>query len=132
MDTYYEDNNHIQIDFTLEEEILDDIATKLGVTVGTGHRKLIIRDVITEFLVFTNRDIIPENAIGLIEDMAIKRILEYEEAEKTDIKSYTQGDISVTYKDDNINKHALSDSEKKLLNKFKLSKVALYSKRKRQ
>jgi hypothetical protein len=131
MNTYYEDNNHIQIDFTLEEEILDDIATKLGVAVGFGHRELIVRDVITEFLVFTNRDTIPENAIGLIENMAIKRILEYEEAEKTDIKSYTQGNISVTYKDNNINKYALSDSEKKLLNKFVVSKATKFVKRRK-
>ena len=94
---------------------------------------IIVRDIVNEFLAHTNRDEVPTNAIGLIEDMVIKRILRYEDADKdvstNEIKSYTQGNISITYKDNVQKDYELTDSEKKLIDRFKISKATRYVKR---
>lgn len=98
----------------------------------TARDEAIVKDVVNEFLIYTNRDEIPETAYGLLEDMAIKRLKQHDDAtnehESNYIKSVTQGNISITYKD-NVTKYDLTDSEKKLLNRFKISKATKYAKR---
>ena len=91
--------------------------------------ELVIKDVVNEFLMYTNRNEVPEMAFGLLEDMVIKRLKQYDDDHESDyIKSMTQGNISITYKD-NVVKYDLSDSEKKLLDRFKISKATSYIKR---
>lgn len=95
----------------------------------TTRDKAIVRDVVNEFLMYTNRDEIPEMAYGLLEDMVIKRLKQHDDDHESNyIKSMTQGNISITYKD-NVVKYDLSDSEKKLLDRFKISKATRYVKR---
>ena len=95
----------------------------------TTRDEAIVRDVVNEFLMYTNRDEIPEMAYGLLEDMAIKRLKQHDDDHESNyIKSMTQGNISITYKD-NVVKYDLDDTEKKLLDRFKISKATRYVKR---
>ena len=109
---------------------------KAGITVKyeiegalTTRDEAIVRDVVNEFLMYTNRDEVPEMAYGLLEDMAIKRLKQHDDDHESNyIKSMTQGNISITYKD-NVVKYDLDDTEKKLLDRFKISKATRYVKR---
>lgn len=95
----------------------------------TARDEAIIKDVVNEFLMYTNRDEVPEMAYGLLEDMAIKRLKQHDDDHESNyIKSMTQGNISITYKD-NVVKYDLDDTEKKLLDRFKISKATRYVKR---
>ena len=95
----------------------------------TARDEAIIKDVVNEFLMYTNRDEVPEMAYGLLEDMAIKRLKQHDDDHESNyIKSMTQGNISITYKD-NVVKYDLDDTEKKLLDRFKISNATRYVKR---
>ena len=95
----------------------------------TTRDEAIVKDVVNEFLMYTNRDEVPEMAYGLLEDMAIKRLKQHDDDHESNyIKSMTQGNISITYKD-NVVKYDLDDTEKKLLYIFKISKATRYVKR---
>ena len=97
---------------------------------------LAVNDAINEFLIYTNRDEVPELAYGLIENMALKRYYAMEDfvAEDTEdkIKSYSQGNISITYKDNIQKDYELSDSEKAMMDKFVISKATRLIKRRKQ
>ena len=78
---------------------------------------------------YTIRDEVPEMAYGLLEDMVIKRLKQHDDDHESNyVKSMTQGNISITYKD-NVVKYDLDDTEKMLLDRFKISKATRYVKR---
>lgn len=132
-----QDNNEYLKYIMRQDNISSAIANiKAGIMVKyeisealTTRDEAIVRDVVNEFLMYTNRDEIPETAYGLLEDMAIKRLKQHDDDHESNyIKSMTQGNISITYKD-NVVKYDLSDSDKKLLDRFKISKATRYVKR---
>lgn len=108
-------------------DTIDSIGNGILLKYGTeisAREELIIEDIINEFLIYTNREEVPTNAEGLLRDMAFKRIRQIDNLAKNDsnIKSMSQGNISITYNDSN-SQFEMSDSEKKLLNKYKLLKI---------
>ena len=132
-----QDNNEYLKYIMRQDNISSAIANiKAGIMVKyeieealTTRDEAIVRDVVNEFLMYTNRDEIPEMAYGLLEDMAIKRLKQHDDDHESNyIKSMTQGNISITYKD-NVVKYDLDDTEKKLLDRFKISKATRYVKR---
>ena len=132
-----QDNNEYLKYIMRQDNISSAIANiKAGIMVKyeiegalTARDEAIIKDVVNEFLMYTNRDEIPEMAYGLLEDMAIKRLKQHDDDHESNyIKSMTQGNISITYKD-NVVKYDLDDTEKKLLDRFKISKATRYVKR---
>ena len=132
-----QDNNEYLKYIMRQDNISSAIAViKAGIMVKyeiesalTARDEAIVKDVVNEFLMYTNRDEIPEIAYGLLEDMAIKRLKQHDDDHESNyIKSMTQGNISITYKD-NVVKYDLDDTEKKLLDRFKISKATRYVKR---
>ena len=116
-------------------KLIDNIESKMARAISGASFLCIINDVINEFLVYTNRDEVPELALGLIENMVIKRYYArndfIQESTEDKIKSYTQGNISVTYKDDIQKDYELSDSEKAMMDKFVISKATRLIKRRK-
>lgn len=116
-------------------KLIDNIESKMARAISGASFLCAINDVINEFLVYTNRDEVPENALGLIENMVIKRYCArnefIQESADDKIKSYTQGNISITYKDDIQKDYELSESEKIMMNKFVISKATRIVKRRK-
>lgn len=87
-------------------------------------------EAIQEFLNYTNRVNVPRDAMYLIRKMALKRYLAMQnliasaKSGNLDIKSYSQGDISITYKDTVTKQFELSDDEKREMDKFIITKAA--------
>lgn len=118
------------------EAIRLNVREKSGI-VPNSVIDVLIQDVINEFCAYTNRDEVPNMAIGLVADMVIRRYSYIEDSKKEDsnkdnIKSYSQGNISITYRDPIENEpYKLSDNEKSLMRRFVLSKTACYAKRRK-
>ena len=82
-----------------------------------------------EFLNYTNRVDVPHEAMYLIKKMALKRYLAVQNliASAKDgslnIKSHSQGDISITYKDTVTKQFELTDDERKEMDRFIITKA---------
>ena len=82
-----------------------------------------------DFLNYTNRVDVPHEAMYLIKKIALKRYLAVQNliASAKDgnlnIKSYSQGDVSITYKDTLTNQFELSDDERKEMDRFIITKA---------
>lgn len=116
-------------------KLIDNIESKIGRAISGMPFLCAINDTVNEFLVYTNRDEVPELALGLIENMVIKRYYArnefIQESTEDKIKSYSQGNISITYKDDIQKDYELSESEKAMMNKFVISKATRIVKRRK-
>ena len=99
----------------LINKLIDNVESKLRKSISGASFLCAVNDVINEFLVYTNRDKVPEQAYGLVENMIIKRYLLMNDLVQEDtedkIKSYSQGNISVTYRDNIQKDYELSDAE---------------------
>lgn len=86
-------------------------------------------EVIQEFLNYTNRVDVPNEAMYLIKKMALKKYLAMQnliasaKSGNLDIKSYSQGDISITYKDTVTKQFELTDDERKEMDRFIITKA---------
>ena len=86
-------------------------------------------EAIQEFLNYTNRVNVPHDAMYLIKKMALKRYLAMQNLiasaknGNSDIKSYSQGDISITYKDTVTKQFELTDDERKEMDRFIITKA---------
>ena len=86
-------------------------------------------EVTQEFLNYTNRVNVPNDAMHLIRKMALKRYLAMQnliasaKSGNLDIKSYSQGDISITYKDTVTKQFELTDDERKEMDRFIITKA---------
>lgn len=86
-------------------------------------------EVIQDFLNYTNRVDVPPEAMYLIKKMALKRYLAMQNLITSakngnlDIKSYSQGDISITYKDTVTKQFELADDERKEMDRFIITKA---------
>ena len=86
-------------------------------------------EAISEFLNYTNRINVPSNAMHLIKKMALKRYLAIQnlisnaKEGDSDVKSISQGDISITYKDSSTSEFNLTDDEKRELDRFVICKA---------
>ena len=86
-------------------------------------------EAIQEFLNYTNRVNVPHDAMYLIRKMALKRYLAMQNLIASakngnlDIKSYSQGDISITYKDTATTQFELTDDERKEMDRFIITKA---------
>ena len=86
-------------------------------------------EVIQDFLNYTNRVDVPPKAMYLIKKMALKRYLAMQNLIASakngnlDIKSYSQGDISITYKDTVTKQFELTDDERKEMDRFIITKA---------
>lgn len=119
----------------LIDKLIENVESKIGKSVGGNFFMCCVNDTINEFLAYTNRDKVPEQACGLIENMVIKRYYAMKNLVTQDtedkVKSYSQGNISITYKDNIQKDYELSDAEKKMMQKFVISKATRLVKRRK-
>ena len=124
------------MDRAMFDKLTKEIEAKMNKPMNGSTFRCAVDDAINEFLTYTNRDEVPERALGLIENMAIKRYLAMnnltQESTDNTIKSYSQGNISITYKDNIQKDYEASDSEKAMMDKFVISKATRLIKRRKQ